>query len=168
MLLIINGFVPFKTHTWVCHSLGKCLNTLHTLAHLIFITTPLFFIFIFLILRITIIQLFYFIILILLFFKYSCLHFPPPLSPTPPTPTSHPQSCPPLALSMGPIYTFLGDRPHNLTVCFPTVAEGCFKELTTLLLAAILPVFVVDQRGSKVRTHSETNPSFLLNKATQV
>ena len=35
--------------------------------------------------------------------------FLPPLSPVPPTPTSHPQSYPPLALSMGPSYMFIDD-----------------------------------------------------------
>ena len=42
-------------------------------------------------------------------FKYSCLHFPVTLSPTPPNPTSHPQSYPFLALFMGPLYMFLDD-----------------------------------------------------------
>ena len=47
---------------------------------------------------------YYFILLFLLLFKYICLHFPPHLSSTP---TSHPQSYPLLALSMGPLYMFL-------------------------------------------------------------
>ena len=47
---------------------------------------------------------YYFILLFLLLFKYICLHFPPHLSSTP---TSHPQSYPLLALSMGPLYIFL-------------------------------------------------------------
>ena len=50
-----------------------------------------------------------------LFFKNCCSStvvfiFPLPFSPAPPTPTSYPQSFPPLALSMGPLYMFL-DKP---------------------------------------------------------
>ena len=45
----------------------------------------------------------------LLLFKYGCLHFPPPLSPTSPTPNSHPQFNSFLVLSMGPLYMFLDD-----------------------------------------------------------
>ena len=49
-----------------------------------------------------------------LFVFYCCFCtvvsiFPPPLSPAPPTPTSHPQSYPPLALSFGALYMFLND-----------------------------------------------------------
>ena len=33
--------------------------------------------------------------------------FPPSLSPAPSTPTSHPQSYPPLGLSVGPLYMFI-------------------------------------------------------------
>ena len=48
------------------------------------------------------------------FFFYCCSItvvsiFPSPLSPTPLTTTSHPQSYPPLALLMGTLYTFLDD-----------------------------------------------------------
>ena len=43
-------------------------------------------------------------------FRYSCLHFSPTTPPTPATPTSHPWSYPPLALSMCPSYMFL-DNP---------------------------------------------------------
>ena len=37
---------------------------------------------------------FFFFYFFLLLCKYSCLHFPPPLPPTPPIPTSHPWSYP--------------------------------------------------------------------------
>ena len=55
---------------------------------------------------------------------YCCLNtvvsiFPPPFSPTPPTSTSHPQSYPPLALSMGPLCMFL-DGPSPSLPCSPT------------------------------------------------
>ena len=48
------------------------------------------------------------------YFFYCCSStvvpaFPPPPSLTAPMPTSHPQSYPPLALSLGPLYTFLDD-----------------------------------------------------------
>ena len=50
----------------------------------------------------------------LLLFKYSCLHFPPPLPSAPPIPTSHPSLppthiLPPFALSICPLYRFLDD-----------------------------------------------------------
>ena len=46
----------------------------------------------------------------LLLFKYSCLHFSPPLSPTPPNSTSNPDSFPAWSLSLGPLSMFL-DNP---------------------------------------------------------
>ena len=49
-------------------------------------------------------------------FKYSCLHFPPPIPPTPAIPTSHPWSHPHLVLSMCPLYLFLKTLPP-----FPTI-----------------------------------------------
>ena len=57
----------------------------------------------------------FFILFFLLLFKYSCVHFPPPLSLAPPTPTSHTQSFPSLALSLCPLYLFL----DNLSPSFP-------------------------------------------------
>ena len=45
--------------------------------------------------------------IVLLLFKYNCLHFLPPLHPTPAIPTFHPWSYPPLALSICPLYMFL-------------------------------------------------------------
>ena len=48
-----------------------------------------------------------------LLFKYNCPLFPPP-----PTPTSHTQSYPSLALSMGPLYLFL-DNPSPAFPCYP-------------------------------------------------
>ena len=56
----------------------------------------------------------------LLLCNYSCPHFPPLLSTSLPTPTSHIQSSPTLlSLSMGPLYKFL--------------------DLTLLLLCPIIP-----------------------------
>ena len=58
-------------------------------------------------------------------FFYYCLStvvsvFPPPLSPTPPTPTSHPQLFPCWALSMGPLYMFLDDPSLSFSCYLPT------------------------------------------------
>ena len=55
----------------------------------------------------------------LLLFKYSCLHFPPPLPSTPAIPISHPQSYPPLVLSMSPLYMFLDD-PYPFSPIVPS------------------------------------------------
>ena len=76
---------------------------------------------------------YYFILLFLLLFKYICLHFPPHLSSTP---TSHPQSYPLLALSMGPLYIFLDD----LSPSSPLYFEISFNlsSLTHELLQIIL------------------------------
>ena len=51
-------------------------------------------------------------------FKYRCLHFPPSSPPVPPILNSHPQSYPPLALSVDPLYIFLGD-PSLFSSCYP-------------------------------------------------
>ena len=47
---------------------------------------------------------FLFLFSFLLLFQCSCLHFPGTTFTHPPTLTSHPQSYPPLALSMGPLF----------------------------------------------------------------
>ena len=61
-------------------------------------------------------SLFFFSYHFVLLFTYSCLHFPATTFTPPPIPTSHPQSYPPLALSMDPLYMFLDDSfpsfPH--------------------------------------------------------
>ena len=62
------------------------------------------------------IQSFYFLIFLL--FKYSCLHFPSTTFPCPTHPTFYPQSFPPLALSMSPLYMFLDDP----SPFFPVIA----------------------------------------------
>ena len=64
---------------------------------------------------------FYFIVFIYLFFiavQVQFSPFPPHHNPhpTPPISTSHPQSYPPLALSMGPLYMFLTTLPLFNTV----------------------------------------------------
>ena len=61
----------------------------------------------------------------LLKFFYCCLStivsiFLPLLSPALPIPTSHPQSFPPLALSMSPLYMFL-DHPSLSFPCYSTL-----------------------------------------------
>ena len=43
--------------------------------------------------------------------------FPSPFSPASPTPPSHPQSYPALALSVGPLYMFLNDPPPRAPNC---------------------------------------------------
>ena len=53
------------------------------------------------------------IFIFFLLFKYSCLHFSPPLSPAPPTPTTHPQSHP-LWLCPWILYMFLDDPIFSL------------------------------------------------------
>ena len=74
--------------------------------------------------------------------------FLPPLSPVPPTPTSHPQSYPPLALSMGPLYMFL-DGPFTSSPCYtpplsPPVTVSLFF-ISVLLVTFCLLVCFVDQ-----------------------
>ena len=50
---------------------------------------------------------------------YSCLHFAPTMPPPPqPAPPHLPQSFPLLALSMGPLYTFL-DGPSPIFPHYP-------------------------------------------------
>ena len=56
-------------------------------------------------------------IIFLLFFYSSTVVsiFPLPFSPTPITPTSHPQASLPVALSMGLLYLFLDDLSHSFS-----------------------------------------------------
>ena len=78
--------------------------------------------------------------------KYSFLHFPPPLSLTPPTPTSHPQSYPPLAFSMCPLYVFLDGPPpifpHYPSSPSPLVTVSLFFIPMSLLIFCLLVCFV--------------------------
>ena len=68
---------------------------------------------------IKILRLFLFCIFLLLF-KYSRLHCPATTFPLPTIPTSHPQSFPTLALSMGPLNMFLDHAsPSYLCYCTP-------------------------------------------------
>ena len=78
----------------------------------------------------------------LFYFIFCCSNtfvtiFSPPLSPVPPTPTSHPQSYPSLALAMGPLYMFLDD-PSPSFLCYPPLPSP----LVTLSLFFI-SVFLV-------------------------
>ena len=52
-------------------------------------------------------------------FKYSFLYFHPHHSPTTLIPISHPQSYPPLALSIGALYMFLDD-PSLFSLIIPS------------------------------------------------
>ena len=79
-------------------------------------------------------------------FKYSCLHFPVTLSPTPPNPTSHPQSFSPSALSMGPLYMFLDDLslsfPHYLFPLSPLITVSLFFISMSLVLFCLLVLLI--------------------------
>ena len=71
---------------------------------------------------------------------------PPPLSPVPPTTTSHPQSFPLLALFMCPLYEFLDDPspsfPHYFPPSSPLVTVSLFFISTSLVLFCLLVCFV--------------------------
>ena len=82
----------------------------------------------------------------LLLFEYSCLYFPTTISPAPPTPTSHPQSYHPLALSVGPLYMFLDD-PFPSFPCYlpppsPLVTVSLFFISVSLVIFCLLVCFV--------------------------
>ena len=55
----------------------------------------------------------------LLMFEYSCLHFPTTTFPALPMSTSHPQSLPPLALSMGSSSMFISVPFYSFPRYFP-------------------------------------------------
>ena len=76
-------------------------------------------------------------------FFYCCSRtvvpiFPPPLSPAPPTLTSHPPSFPTLALSMGPLYMFLDDPfpsfPYYPPPPSPLVTVSLFFISTSMVI----------------------------------
>ena len=93
---------------------------------------------------------FTFILLFLLIIFYTSNTvvsiFTPPLSPTPPTPTSYPQSYPPLALSISPLYMFLDDPfpafSCYLPPCSPLVTVSLFFISMSLVIFYSLVCFV--------------------------
>ena len=82
-------------------------------------------------------SLFFLIYLFVLLFKHSCLHFP-----------SHPQSYPPLALSMDPLYMFFDDPlppfPHYFPPSSPLVIVSLFFISISLFIFSSLLVCFVD------------------------
>ena len=71
--------------------------------------------------------------------------FPPPLSPTPPAPTSHPQAYPPLALSMGPLYMLLDDSSTSFSPLSlsPLVTVILFFISMSLVIFCLLFVLLI-------------------------
>ena len=94
------------------------------------------------------------------YFFYCCSStvvsiFPPQHTPAPPIPNSHPRSCPPLALSMGPSYVFLdGPSPFPLVIlfCSPLVTVCLFFISMSLVLFCLL-VFWFIRFYLKVRSY---------------
>ena len=82
----------------------------------------------------------------LFLFKYSCLHFPSTISPNPPTPTSHPQFYPALALSLGPLSKFLGNPSGSfhryLPPLSPLITVSLFFISKSLVIFCLLLCFV--------------------------
>ena len=76
----------------------------------------------------------------LLLFKYSCLHFPPPLPQKPAVSISHVQSYPSLALSTCPLYMFL-DNPSPFSLCslkaFSWLSRTTYIRESNLLYSAL-------------------------------
>ena len=114
------------------------------------------------------IQSFYFLIFLL--FKYSCLHFPSTTFPCPTHPTFYPQSFPPLALSMSPLYMFLDDpSPFFPRYCPPpsplvTVSLFFISVSVVLFCLSLLYIRTAEMRNPFQRGAPNTQRQAVSNK----